>query len=175
MPGSGKSTAVEILTAQGLKKVSMGDALRNDMRKHGMTVDAKSLDEYALYVRQTYGDDYVLKLVAMEIAELLKSEDTILLDGVRHVKELNGLKSNSYKTVILGVIADRMVRYNRIIARHRESDIKTIEEFEWREEQQIKFGVPTVLAIADHYVQNNRGIEEFSKTLVELLTRIKTE
>ncbi len=171
MPGSGKSTAGDILNKRGIRLVRMGDAVRLEMESKGLEINNFTLRNYALEIRQKHGPDYVLNLVKKEIEKAFKTEDTIVLDGVRNMVEITELKKESYATKIIGIVTDRKLRYERMIERNNSSDIRSAKDFEWREIQEFKFGVPEVLASADHYVLNNSSMAYFEEGLLEVFYR----
>lgn len=172
MPGSGKSTAADILRREGLQFVSMGDAVRKEMAGKGIPIDNVSLRNYALEIRKKFGDDYVLDLVKKDIAEKMKSTDVIILDGLRNILEAEELKKEGYEVLLLGIIADKMLRYERILKRNRESDPHSFRDFEWREQQELKFGVSQVIALSDIYIFNNSTMDYFKEGLTDIFKKL---
>ena len=171
MPVSGKSTVVELLKKDGFKFASMGDAVRKEMSDKGLEINNISLRNYALRMGEI-SEYYALELVKKELDNLLRDNDVVVLDGVRRLAEINKLKQYGYAIISVGVIADKNMRYERMVKRARSSDIKTFEEFEWREAQELKFGVAGVMATADYHIINNSGIDELTSNLKELLRKI---
>jgi dephospho-CoA kinase len=169
MPGSGKSKLGEILQKNGIKRVGMGDAVRKEMRSKGMEITNVSLRKYALHIRKKFGNSYVLSLVNKDVKDILKTEDMVLLDGARNLSEINVLRRESYRTVIIALVADRMTRYIRIVNRGLSSDLKTFREFDWREAQELKFGVAEVIASADYYILNNSTVRRLKKDALKII------
>lgn len=172
MPGSGKSRLSEMLQKKGLRRVGMGDAVRNEMRSKGLEITNVSLREYALSIRRKFGDDYVIGLVNKDIKEAFRSEDMVILDGVRNVSEIAVLRREDYHTAIIALVAGRKLRYERIVRRGLASDFKTWKEFEWREAQELKFGVADVIASADYYIVNESTPKKLREDAYRILRRL---
>ncbi len=175
MPGSGKSKIGEILQKKGMKYVSMGDAVRKEMQNNGMEITNVSLRKYALYIRRKFGDSYVLGLVNKDIKEVLKTEDIIILDGARNISEINALKKEAYRTIVIALVADKMIRYERISNRGLPSDLKTLQEFEWREAQELKFGIADVIASADYFILNNSTVANLKKEVFRTIRELSAK
>lgn len=97
----------------------------------------------------------------------------IVLDGSRNILEINEIKKEGYKAVILGVIADKMMRFDRIVKRKAQSDFSSLSEFEWREKLELGFGTAEVIASADYYILNNSSEKQFKSDIARFLTKVK--
>ncbi len=173
MPGSGKSTAVDVLRAEGLKSVRMGDAVRKEMTQNGIEINNVSLRKYVLKIRKI-SRYYVLNLVKKEIDGAFRTDDLIILDGVRNIGEIERLKKDGYNTVSIAIMTDKQIRFERIKKRHNSSDVTKFSEFEWRETQELKYGISEVIATSDYYILNNSNIGEFSNKMKQMLKLIKS-
>lgn len=174
MPGSGKSTATDILKKEGFKFAGMGDAVRKEMLEKGIGINNVSLRRYALKIGKI-SKYYVLNLVKKDIDNIFKEKDVVILDGVRRLAEIEKLKKDGYNTISIGIIADKQLRYERMLKRGNSSDMKNFEEFEWREEQELKFGIAEVISTADYYLINNSGLDEFTSNLHALFDKISVK
>ena len=70
-------------------------------------------------------------------------------------------------------MTDKQIRFERIKKRHNSSDVTKFSEFEWREAQELKYGIAEVIATSDYYILNNSNIEEFSNKMKQTLNLIK--
>ncbi len=174
MPGSGKSLAAKILASKRVPSVGMGDAVRNEMNRLGLKITNRTLRNFAKDRRKKFGDKYVINLVKKEIAKEFENSDTIILDGSRNILEVNEIVEEGYTAVVLGIIADKMVRFGRIVRRKRaKEDFSSLSEFEWREKLELGYGVAEVIAVSDYYILNNSSEKEFKRNLSRMLSIVK--
>lgn len=172
MPGSGKTTCSDILKKKGFTVIIMGDAVRREMLQKGMELNNKTLREYVVKIRKI-SPNYVLDLINKELNDAFLTYDVVILDGVRNISEIKELKKRGIKTAIVGIVTDKNVRFERIKNRNNSTDMSSFEEFEWREEKELKYGVGDVLACSDYYVQNNSSIEELEHKINNLVVSIQ--
>jgi dephospho-CoA kinase len=172
MPGSGKSIAGEFFKKKGFPVIRMSDPVRKEMEDLGLSITNTTLRDYVLEIRKKRGPNVVLDLLKGRMSEAFKHNDTIVLDGSRNISEVKELRKEKYRTILIGIITDKQLRFQRILNRAEKSDMKTLEEFEWRDEQELKFGMGDVLASADYYLTNNSSPSEFEKKLEVLTERI---
>ena len=171
MPGSGKTTVSTIFKEKGFKVLIMGDAVRKEMQEKKIEINNRSLRNYVLKIRKS-DPNYVLNLVKKELNDLLKTEEVVVLDGSRNVSEIKELKKEAFKVVSVAVIADKAVRFDRIRSRNNSSDVSTLEEFEWREGKELKFGCGEVIASSDYFLINNSSVDELRKKIDSLILRV---
>ncbi len=167
MPGSGKSIAAEALKKKGYIVLSIGDAVRNEMRRQGIPINIKTLDTFSVEARQNLGKDYAIRLLESEIDEALKTKDTLFVDGIRTMSEIDRLKSRGYKVVALALISDKKTRFERLMKRQRESDPKDLEDFLWREKKQLEMGIAEVIATTDYFLENGNSVSKFQNSLLK--------
>ncbi len=173
MPGSGKSTASETLAGLGLPVVSMGNAVRSEMRKQGIEINDSNLRDFAAKSREKYGPDYVIKLVSSELENAFVSSDSVVLDGARNIAEIDFLKKANYNVYLAAIVADKSTRYDRMLKRHNKSDSDSVEGLVARDAKELGFGVSELIALSDYYIVNNYdGVEEFKNSLVSLCKKL---
>lgn len=173
MPGSGKSTASETLAGFGLPVVSMGNAVRSEMRKQGIEINDLNLREFAAKSREKYGPDYVIKLVSSELEKAFVSSDSVVLDGARNIAEIGFLKKASYNVYLIAIVADKGTRYDRMLKRHNKSDSDSVEGLAARDLKELGFGVSELIALSDYYIVNNSNpVEEFKASLTSVCRKL---
>src|SRR2546425_7221553 len=62
MPGAGKSSAAKALENIGMKRVVMGDVIREETKRRGLAVDEKNTGEVMRDLRKVYGEGAVAEL-----------------------------------------------------------------------------------------------------------------
>ena len=145
MPGSGKSTAAIEFQKLKVPVIGMGDAVRKEMRRRGIEINNRSIRLFSKRMTKEHGNKYVSGLV----------------------------KKEGYKPIILGIIADKQVRFKRIVKRKNESDFSSYSEFEWREKLELGYGIAEVIASADYYIDNMGSKEKFLNDIKKFLSKVK--
>jgi dephospho-CoA kinase len=173
MPGSGKSTAALEFSNLNVPVIGMGDAIRKEMKRLGIEINNRSLRLFSKKMTRIHGRKYVINLVKKELLEVFKTNNIVVLDGARRISEVEEVKKEGYRPVILAIIADKEVRFNRIVKRKNESDFSSYSEFEWREKQELGYGISEVIASADYYIDNNGSEKLFLQNIKRFLSRLR--
>ncbi len=163
-PSSGKDTAAGYLVKKAYAHISMGDILREEMKKHGVPIDRASGQKFVLQARKERGGGYLAEESIKRV-----TGDTVI-SGFRNTAEIKILKQefgNSF--FLIAVEAPVEVRYERAKARNRIGDNITFEMFKSQEDTERKgdpntFDVDAVIGMADCLVQNDSTeVELFKK------------
>jgi len=172
MPGSGKSVFSEAARALGIPVVSMGDVVRLEAVKRGLSQDAKTIAQLAKTLREEGGACAVAKLTL----ERTPPAPVVVIDGVRSLDEVEFFRRAFEKVLVLAIHSSPRTRFTRLMARCREDDPKRWEEFVERDRRELAMGVGEVIALSD-YVLANEGLsrEEFLRLCKEWLNRVLTE
>lgn len=174
MPCSGKGEASDYLKSKGVKVIAMSDVVKKEMESKGMEVNNKSFPKYATGLRKEKGMDIVARMCLPKIKEQYKKTNVIIIDGVRSNDEVKTFKKELSKDFILvAVFASPKLRYERMLSRRRSSsDGKTQEEFAWRDEVELGWGLGNAIALADYIIDNSGSQEELHNKLDALLSKI---
>jgi dephospho-CoA kinase len=173
MPGSGKSTAALEFQKLKIPVIGMGDAVRKEMRRRGIEINNRSIRLFSKSMTKKHGNKYVIGLVKKELIEAFKNTDIAVLDGSRRMSEVEEVRKEGYKPIILGIIADKQVRFRRIVKRKNEGDFSSYNEFEWREKLELGYGIADVIASADYYIDNKGSKEKFLNEIKRFLFKVK--
>ncbi len=172
MPGSGKSTAAEEFLKLNIPVIGMGDAVRREMRRRGIDISNRSIRLFSKRMTGKYGNKYVINLVKKELIEVFKSNNMAVLDGSRRISEVEEVRKEGHMPIILGIIADKHTRFERIINRKNESDFSSYSEFEWREKLELSYGVAEVIATSDYYIYNSKSKKKFVSDIKSFLSKV---
>lgn len=170
MPGSGKGVITDFLVEKGFDVVVMSNAVKEKMAEKGIDVNNHTLRNFAKELREKHGRNIVAQLCIDEINSM--ENCMIVLDGVRSPEEVEFMRNQNIKFILIAVDADKETRFQRILSRGRSDDMKTREEFEFREKKEIGYGQDKVIGMADYKISNEGSIKDFDKKLEELLNRI---
>lgn len=114
------------------------------------------------------------KLTIPKIKELLKNHKAVIIDGVRSLDEIQTFKDAfpDEKIIIIAVHSSPRKRFERLSRRGRSDDPKTWSEFEARDWKELKFGIGSVIALADYLIVNENHIEEYQKEIEKLAEKL---
>lgn len=169
MPGSGKSIVSDIAVEKGAIIVSMGDIVREEAKKRG-----ESSKETAKNLRAEHGQYIVSELTIKKIKQLQDEgiENTIIVEGIRSHHEVEMFKENFDNFIILSVFANPCLRFERLKKRMREDDSQEYSGFKKRDENELGFGIGTVIALSDKLIINESDIESFADEIKEYFNEI---
>jgi len=170
LAGSGKSTAVEYLTAKGFPKVYFGGVILQALEEAGIERTAENEQKMREGLRAEHGKDVVANRIVEQIQHLAAAgQHRIIADGLYSWTEYLVLKKAfPGELILVAIVSPRHIRYRRLAERAirpftgpeaHERDITEIENLEK--------GGP--IAIADHYIINDESVEVLHIELDELL------
>ncbi len=173
MPGAGKEEFVKIAREMGYEVVRMGDVVREYVKSLGYELSDSIVGNIANEERKKHGID----IWAKRTVERIRGRGgKVLIDGVRCLEEVDVFKNELGEGVkLVGIFAPRRVRYERIVGRGREDDIKTWDEFVAREMRELKWGLGNVFALADYMLLNTSSLEDFHKNVRDFLLALEKE
>lgn len=171
MPGSGKSVIAEAAKELGLSVLSMGDVLRKEAMRRGLPLTDKILGELAISLRKDFGKDYVAKVLMDDIRRA--TGKAVVVEGVRNLEEVDFIRKEVGKVIILSVHASPSTRYTRLLKRGRDDDPKTWNEFRERDRRELDIGIGNVIALSDKILINeNLSRIEFKRECLRELRRV---
>ena len=162
MPGAGKSLIAKYL-AENLNAgfVSMGDVMREEALKRGISLDMRSMMSFAEQIRTEKGEAVVAELV-LERIKKQGDWNVLVVDGVRSLKEIEKF-SEIADIITVAVHASPKERFRRLRKRGRKDDPKIWEEFRKRDLDELKIGLGNVIALADVMIVNEGANENVIK------------
>lgn len=169
LPGSGKALVSELATERGAKIVSMGDIIREEAKKRG-----ESTGETASNLRAEFGQFIVAELTIKKIKALQNEgfENSIIVEGIRSPPEVDMFKENFDNFIILSIFANAQLRFERLKIRGREDDHQDIEGFKARDQQELDFGIGSVISLSDKLIINESDLESYAVKINEFFDEI---
>jgi dephospho-CoA kinase len=166
MPGAGKTTAAQALEKKGLKRIAMGDMIREETKRRGLVQDDKNMGTVMREMREKYGAGAVAEL-CLRIIEPMK-ESVVVVDGIRSVGEVDAFK-RAGEVRLLAVHASRQRRFALLSERKRTDDPLNIESFNTRDERELSIGIGSAIAFADEVISNEHlGLAELAQAVDKL-------
>jgi dephospho-CoA kinase len=157
--GSGKTTAANFFAKYGYEKIVLSSFLAEELQGRGKETTRKNLQDVGNELRKVNGSGYLVER-ALEFIQKNKIKKATV-DGIRNLGEIEALR-NKTQLVLLGLVADRDVRFNRV-RKMKGREKLTREMFEHLdkrdlgiiEENKQGLQVAKCLALADYFVESN--------------------
>ena len=159
MPASGKSVAVEIAKEKNISVIRMGDAVLEETKKQGLTLNDKNVGHVANSMREKYGKDIWAQRTMQKIKSIGET-DCIVIDGIRNKEEIDFFKKKLGSDFVI-ITSSENIRKKRIFSRGRKDDSNTIRDIEERDKRELGWGLGEVIASADIVIENEGSIDEF--------------
>ena len=170
MPGSGKSIISDIAAERGAIIVSMGDIIREEAKKRG-----ESSKETAKNLRKEFGEYIVSELTIKKIKKIQEEgvENTIVVEGIRSLPEVEMFRENFDNFIILSIFANPALRFERLKIRQREDDSDDYNVFKERDYTELKFGIGSVISLSDKLIINESDMESCIEEINNYFDEIK--
>lgn len=175
MPGSGKSTAVELAKMRGKPVFRMGDMVWTEVRARGLELENEVVGKVANEMRDKHGPGIWAERT---VEQVRKGGDAplIIIDGCRSRAELDVFRKEfGADLYIVAIMAPQRTRFERLKARARKDDIRTLEELRARDRREIRWGLDEVMKAADVKIRNDGTVEELRLAMDGLLVRLAGE
>lgn len=169
LPGSGKSTVARLLGELGFRVFVMGDYVRREAERMGISVD-----EAAVRIRLIHGPRIVARLVLNDI--LSSGAGKVAIEGLRSVDEYYTFREVLGDVKLIFVAASLQERFRRLSARGRPDDPRSINDLIARDYRELGFGLCGLMGLADYIIVNEGvGLDELRsrvKLIVDSLLKV---
>lgn len=168
MPGSGKSTAAEILKEKGFIIIRFGDVTIDEMKRR----DLEPCEENERLVRESLRKDHGMHAFAkLNLPHIKNAGDKVVLDGMYSEEEELFLKEKLGDFSIVAIHTPAEKRYERLASRTDRPLTK--EETMEREKAQIEnSNVLGPIAHANYTLINDGDIDNLKKEIDHVLAQI---
>lgn len=174
----GKGILVEYLTKKlGFVSFSLSSILHEELKKTGIKeFTRKTLQDLGDRLRKQYGDD-VLARRAIKVL-LKQKKNRVVIEGIRNPGEIEFLKKNP-NFILIGVKANRQLRFKRLLSRSKPWDPKTWNDFVSVDRRDLGVGqgklgqqVGKCLNYCDFILTNNKDLKDFQRKVKKLMERV---
>ena len=173
MPGAGKSSAVDYLTAKGFPKVYFGGVVLDAMKEAGLSHTEAQEKKFRELLREQEGKDFVVRRVIDQFYKLIDAgQHRIVADGLYTWTEYKTLKQDFHSELItVAITAPRELRYERLEHRPvRPLNYNEARERDYSEIENLEKGGP--IAIADYTIVNDNDLDRLHTQIDTLLQEI---
>jgi dephospho-CoA kinase len=175
LAGSGKSSAVEYMTAKGYPKIYFGGIIYKAMEEAGIEVTWESQQRFREEIREKEGKDFVVRRAVTEARNLIDAgQRRIVLDGLYSWSEYRILKHEfpGNTMTVIAIVTPKHERKMRMANRpERPMTSQEVDERDWSEIENLEKGGP--IAIADYFVHNDRDLDWLHEQLDAVLRQAK--
>ncbi|MBI5122597.1 hypothetical protein HZA75_01935 [Candidatus Roizmanbacteria bacterium] len=172
---SGKGILVNYLIRHfGFASFSLSLIVHDELRKRGIRkFTRQTLQDVGDKLRRDYSDD-VLARRLNEVIIKGQKKSRIVVEGIRNPGEIEFFKKNR-NFILIGVKANRELRFKRLLSRGKPWDPKTWNDFVKVDRRDLgidqrKSGqqVEKCFAYCDYMLTNNKDIKDFEKKIEKL-------
>ncbi|MEK6951190.1 MAG: deaminase [Nanoarchaeota archaeon] len=128
---AGKDTAAEILQQMNFQHVSFSDLLREELKQRGEEITRQKLINIGNELRHDFGAD----VLAAKALQKVQDGENYVFTSIRNPAEVKLLQHRK-DFLLVNVVAADTVRLERLKARNREQDPKTLAELREKEKQE---------------------------------------
>ena len=173
LPGSGKSIFCKTGETIGYKIIVMGDQIRNQAKKRGLSNNAENLSKLMIELRKERGKNVVAEMCKEEINRL--ENNNIIIDGIRNIEEIELFKKIGNISIIL--IKSTTEQRIKFLQKRARSDAPiNYESFNDRDKKELKIGLDSIINSADITVSNiNLTEKEFINKSKKILLKLIRE
>ncbi len=170
LPATGKGEFSRIAGELGIPVVVMGDVVRREVRRQGLSPTDETMGRISGELRQEYGRD---ALATLSIAAIEKAgADVVLVDGIRSDAEVVRFREHFEEFYLVAVESPYDLRLARIRDRGREDDIISAEELTARDGRELGWGLGEAILMADYSVTNDGGMSEYEIKTRSILRKL---
>lgn len=161
LPGSGKGEAAVVAEDRGIPVITMGDVIRQACRDRGLD-PAEHHGQMAQTLREENGPAAIAERSIPMINKALSDADTVLVDGLRSMVEVDAFESEYGDGFLLvSIEAPFDVRAERLGDRGRDESDGDLEKLRTRDERELELGMGDVIDYADLTIKNTNTLEAF--------------
>jgi dephospho-CoA kinase len=173
MPGSGKDELVEVARQMGLATLKMGDLVRDETRRRGLSLSNANIARIASEERDRHGAGVWAQRALPKL-----TETKMLVDGCRSDGEVTVFRHHFADLFVLAIFSSPETRYDRMMRRGRGDDGMNLQEFYDRDRRELKWGIGNAFTLADGMLVNEGPLDDFRRAarrkLDEILSRRDT-
>lgn len=173
---AGKTTAGEMLGTRGFSYLSLSDVIREEARARGLSLVRENLTALGNELRERGGPG---ALAEMTVARM-QADRNYVVDSIRHPAEVVALKGAGPGSFSLfHIFAPLEARFARSVARARDGDAQTLQDFIRQEEREFASSNAAAQQLleterlADRRIDNDGTLDEFRTRLTTVLRELE--
>jgi dCMP deaminase len=170
---AGKGEVAKYLQTKSFYYYSLSDAIREELRSRKVEINRDSLIRTGNELRQSFGP----AVLADRILQHVEPDRNYVIDSIRNPAEVAALRKAVRNFRLIKVDAPLQVRFERTVARRRESDPIAFEEFVALEDREAtgdstSQNLIQVEQLADEVLVNDGTLDELHPRIDKLVGRL---
>ena len=171
--GAGKGEAIAYLQERSFHALSLSDVIRSELAAQGLEETRERMIETGRRLRAQNGP----AVLAERLVERLPPDRNCVIDSIRHPAEVEALRRADAHFRLIWVDAEESLRLERIRARARGGDPRTLKELRRLEAAERGGADPAaqqlaaIRDLADFAIQNNGTLAELHAEVQRVLER----
>ena len=173
---AGKTTAGDLLAARGFSYLSLSDVIREEAKARGLSPIRENLTALGNELREQHGPGALAELTVSRMS----ADRNYAVDSIRHPAEVAALKrAGAGKFSLFHVFAPLEARFARSLARAREGDAQTLQDFIRQEEREFASSNSAAQQLleterlADRRIDNDGTLDDFTNRLTSVLREME--
>ncbi len=172
----GQSLLTDFSKVKKFASVYMGKAIKDKMQEEQVPITSESVREFATNLRKAMGYDIVARLCVPAIEVSIKSGRTVIIEDIKGWDEVKFFRKHFGENfALIAIHTPPHIRFQRAQNRAAEWDqkrVQTKDEFDFRDEKELGWGLGNAVAMSDYVVVNDGTLEEFKEKTEKLFTRL---
>lgn len=169
MPGAGKSTVLSAIAEYGYPVLFMGDVIREEVEKLGLSPTPENVGRIAVELRRREGVRAVAERCIPKLRKIRTKSCIVIVDGVRSLEEVEAFREEFRDILLVAVHASPQTRFRRFLERNRSDDPESWAVFRDRDLRELDFGIGGAIAMADYMIVNESSVEDLKAEARKLL------
>jgi dephospho-CoA kinase len=172
---SGKGTVAEFLKEKYQADFfTFSTPLRDTLKRLHQEISRENMQNISAVLRQLFGQDLLAKIIAKDV-EASQSRITVV-DGIRRFTDIEFFKDLP-NFILVAIIADDKIRYERLIARaqNQGDKQKTFEEFLADHQKEAELEIPKVMNEAKENINNNGDLTDLHEQIDKIISKYSNQ
>lgn len=170
MPGAGKTTVTDYLATRDYPRVHFGSVIMNALKSADLSPTIENETMMREELRNQTDEDKVVRQIITQIDGLIDAgQRRIIIDGMGSWHAFRALKHEfPGQLIVVALITPHHLRHRRLTKREQRPFTETqTSQRDYDEIESLNKG--GVIAMADHYITNQGGIDELHEQTDHLL------
>jgi dephospho-CoA kinase len=173
MPGAGKSEVAQVLREEGFPVISMGDIVREEVRKRGLEPNPANTGTVMLDLREREGPAAVARRCLDGLRAM--TSHTVVIEGCRSIAELEVFEQYAEPVIVLCIHSSPQTRFARLRQRARGDAPPEWSAFRERDLREISVGLGGIIALSDVMLINEGSIEDLRQATKRICARFQKD
>ena len=165
MPGAGKGVFRRTVQRMGYPVVTMGDAVRKEVKRRNLKPTPQNMGKVMLNLRELDGPAAIAKRCIPNLKN--QTSRIVVIDGIRSLVEVEEFKKHFPRFILVAIHASPKTRYKRLFRRKRSDDPPDWKTFMERDMRELGIGMGSVISVADYMIVNEGSIGQLRHKIIK--------